>query len=97
MRVRLLTPAQEEFLEAAAFYEREAQGLGAEFIDEFDHALELVASNPHPGPHFEGETRRKLLRRFPFQIIYEVSADEVLVIAVAHLRKKPGYWRGRQG
>lgn len=97
MRTRLLTPAQDEFLEAVAFYEGEARGLGAEFIDEFDHALRLIASNPHLGPHFEGESRRKLLRRFPFQIIYEIGTDEVLVIAVAHLRKKPGYWRGRQG
>lgn len=95
MRVRVLTPAREEFLETAAFYENEASGLGAEFIDEFDHALELIASNPHLGSHFEGESRRKLLRRFPLQIIYEVHTDEVWVIAVAHLRKRPGYWRGR--
>ncbi len=95
MIVRILTPAREEFLEAAAFYEREAVGLGAEFIDEFDHAVRLIAANPHLGPHFEGTFRRKLLRRFPFQLIYEVTAEEVLLVAVAHLRRRPGYWRDR--
>jgi plasmid stabilization system protein ParE len=95
VRIRVLTPAREEFLEAVAFYEREARGLGAEFIGEFERALELIATNPHLGPHFEAETRRKLLRRFPFQIIYEVGPDELLVVAVAHLSRRPGYWQER--
>jgi len=95
MRVRILTPAREEFLESATFYEREAEGLGAEFIDAFEHAVQLLASNPHLGSHFEGSVRRKLLRRFPFQLIYEVTPDEVLVVAVAHLSRRPGYWRDR--
>jgi plasmid stabilization system protein ParE len=95
VRIRVLTPAREEFLEAVAFYEGEARGLGTEFIDEFERALELIATNPHLGPHFEAETRRKLLRRFPFQIIYEVGRDELLVVAVAHLSRRPGYWQDR--
>lgn len=95
MRVRLLTPAREEFLEAAAFYEREAAGLGAEFIDEFENAAQLLTSSPHLGSRFEGNVRRKLLRRFPFQLIYEVTPDGVLVVAVAHLSRRPGYWRER--
>ena len=77
------------------FYEREAAGLGGEFIEEYERALEMIASNPHLGPHFEGESRRKLMRRFPFQIVYEVHPEEVVVVAVAHLRMRPGYWRRR--
>ena len=55
----------------------------------------MLYTNPHLGPHFEGTFRRKLLRRFPFQLIYEVTAEEVLLVAVAHLRRRPGYWRDR--
>lgn len=95
MKIIVLTPAREEFLEAVAFYEGEARGLGAEFIDEFERALELIATNPHLGSYFEAGSRRKLLRRFPFQIIYEVGPDELLVVAIAHLSRRPGYWQDR--
>lgn len=96
MRVRTLTPAREEFLEAVAFYSAETPRLGTEFIDEFEHALDLITSNPRLGTPFEEDTRRKLLRRFPFQIVYEVHTDHILVVAVAHERQRPGYWRNRQ-
>ena len=69
MRVRVLTPARDEFVAAAMFYEREAAGLGGEFIEEYERALEMIASNPHLGPHFEGESRRKLMRPFPIHIV----------------------------
>jgi plasmid stabilization system protein ParE len=95
VRIRILTPAREEFLEAVTFYEREARGLGSDFIDEFERALELIATNPHLGPHFEADSRRKLLQRFPFQIIYEVESGEILVVAIAHLSRRPGYWQDR--
>lgn len=95
MTVRVLTPAREEFSEAAAFYESEAVGLGAEFIDEFERVVDLIASNPEIGLQYQAGTRRKLLRRFPFQIVYEIHLDHLLVVAVAHHRKLPGYWRDR--
>lgn len=96
MRVRTLTPAREEFLEAAAFYSAETPRLGTEFIDDFEHALELIALNPGLGSPYEQNTRRKLLRRFPFQIIYEIHTDHLVVVAVAHQRQRPGYWSDRQ-
>lgn len=97
MTVRILPPAREDFLGAVTFYEGEAVGLGSEFIDEFERALEIIAANTHLGPPFRGGTRRKLLRRFPFQIIYEAHEDHIMVVAVAHERRRPGYWRKRRG
>jgi plasmid stabilization system protein ParE len=95
MTVRILAPAEEEFLEAVSFYEAEAEGLGAEFIDEFEKALELISSNPHIGSPYDGGTRRKLLGRYPFQLIYEDGPAEIVVVALAHQRRRPGYWRNR--
>lgn len=95
MKVRLLTPARKEFLEAATFYESEAVGLGADFIDEFECAVSLMTSNHELGLPYEVGTRRVLLRRFPFQIIYEVHSDHLLIVAVAHQKRMPGYWRDR--
>lgn len=90
MTVRILPPAREEFLEAVGFYESEAAGLGQEFIDEFERAVALIASNPELGSLYRSDTRRKILRRFPFQIIYEVRVDHLMIVAVAHERKRPG-------
>ncbi len=96
MDVRFLTPARLEFLEALSFYESRAPGLGADFLDELERSVESIASNPSLGASFEGGTRRVLLRRFPFGIIYEILSDHVLVVAVAHHRRRPGHWRDRQ-
>lgn len=95
MTVRFLRPAREEFLGAIDFYEREAPGLGAEFLEDLDHALEMIASTPRLGAPFEENTRRVLLRRFPYSIIYDLEDDSILVVAVAHQRRRPGYWKDR--
>lgn len=95
MRVRLLEPARDELLGAVTFYEREAPGLGAEFLQDVDHAFETIASSPEVGTPFEAGTRRLLLRRFPYSVVYLFENDPLLVIAVAHQRRRPGYWKTR--
>jgi toxin ParE1/3/4 len=96
VEVRFLTPARLEFLEALEFYRAQVSGLGAEFLGELERATERLAANPRLGAPYDSETRRLLLRRFPFSLIYEVHADHVLVVAVAHQRRRPGYWHARQ-
>jgi len=95
VRVRLLQPARDELLGIVTFYEREAAGLGAEFLQDVDHALETIASSPEVGTPFEAGTRRLLLRRFPYGVVYLFEKDSLLLIAVAHQRRKPGYWKTR--
>ena len=46
-------------------------------------------------PVIEAELRRRLVRRFPFGILYRIEPEEIVIVAVAHLRRKPGYWRER--
>ncbi|MGH7572646.1 MAG: type II toxin-antitoxin system RelE/ParE family toxin [Gemmatimonadota bacterium] len=96
MYVRWLTPARLEFLEAVDFYEARTPGLGADFIDEIERAVGNITANPRAGLPLEGNTRRVLLRRFPFSLIYEAQGDQALVVAVAHHSRKPGYWRDRR-
>ena len=65
------------------------------FDAEFERALGAIAQAPQrwaPGPH---QTRRFLLRRFPYLVIYREGAETVLVLAVAHTSRKPGYWKDR--
>lgn len=80
---------------AAQFYEARSHGLGADFLDEVERSVETIASHPHTAPVLKGGIRRRLLKRFPFGILYAVEPDTVVVLAVMHLRRRPGYWESR--
>jgi plasmid stabilization system protein ParE len=87
--------AQQELEDAAAFYEARAAGLGGDFIREVEHMLAQIAANPHAGSFLIGSIRRRLIRRFPFAILYQARAEKLSVIALMHLHRRPGYWKRR--
>ena len=93
---RYLPSAREELNEAAAFYEARVPGLGEVFLDDVDHAIETIRERPRIGASAGHRFRKILLHRFPFSLIYADRGEELLIVAVAHQRKRPGYWRGRQ-
>lgn len=93
--VPFLPAAREEFLAAASHYEEVAQGLGRDFITAVERAVARLAAFPEHGSPYLLGTRRIVLRRFPFSVIYLVEAEVILVVAVAHHSRKPGYWRAR--
>jgi len=95
MDFRYLPPAEEEMIEAALFYEKQARGLGIEFLDDVQRAVDRFRDNPKSGEVVVNELRRGLLSRFPFFLIYAVEAEAVLIVAVAHQRRRPYYWKGR--
>jgi plasmid stabilization system protein ParE len=95
MKVSFLTPAQQELDEAIAWYAAQAPGLGDTFLAEMRKTLMLIARHPLAWHKLSQETRRCRLRRFPFSVVYCPTEDEVLVIAIAHQRRRPSYWRGR--
>jgi len=89
--------ADQELSAAALFYHGQAHGLGGEFMDEVEHAEAFLAAFPLAGRTLRGGIRRLGLRRFPFDLIYEVQSDQLWILAVAHQRREPGYWVSRQG
>jgi toxin ParE1/3/4 len=91
-----LPEAEEEMVEAARFYETQATGLGADFLMAIRRATEGISKNPRAGRVLRGKVRRRLVRRFPYGLLYRVDPDEIVVMAVMHLRRRPGYWRGRR-
>lgn len=95
MNVRFLIPARLEFLEAMDFYESQASGLGDDFVATVEDATRTIADSPAIGSPYGTGVRRLVLPRFPFSVVYETGQDEILVIAVAHQRRRPGYWRDR--
>lgn len=94
MNVRFLAPARDEFLAAVDFYDEKAPGLGAEFVDELESMPARLREDPRMGTPHLGETRQIPLRRFPFNLVY-LFDEAIVVVAVAHQRREPGYWRDR--
>ncbi len=93
--VIFLPEAEKEMFEAAKYYESQAADLGIDFLSEAERAVGSIAELPLTWPVIEGEMRRRLVGRFPFGILYRIEPDEIVVVAVAHLRRKPGYWKER--
>jgi toxin ParE1/3/4 len=90
-------PAIAELHDAAEFYTLKANvALGLAFVAEFERTANLVLSNPLLGAVFRGTCQRYTLRRFPYSIIYQIVAEELRILAVAHHRRRPGYWTHRK-
>lgn len=91
----ILQEAEDELWEAVAFYEQKCAGLGLDFENEVKAALEVILNSPERWSLREDGTRRCLLRRFPYFIVYLYEAPRIWVIAFAHCKRKPRYWSGR--
>lgn len=88
----------EAVAEAQAAYRwyRERSETAAEaFLAELDRAIELISESPLRWPLYLQGTRHFLLRRFPFAVVYRELGEDLQVVAIAHGRRKPGYWRDR--
>lgn len=97
MKLVVAPPALDELHDTAAFYTLKANvGLGLAFVAEFERAANFVLANPLIGALFRGTRRRYFLRRFPYSIIYQVTAEELRILAIAHHRRRPGYWAHRK-
>ncbi len=95
MPIDFLPEAEQEMIEAALYYQSLSSGLGDDYLDEVERAVRSITSSPQTWPILEGNLRRRLIKRFPFAVLYRIEQDKILMVAVAHLRKKPGYWKNR--
>ncbi len=87
--------AENELNDAADFYDLESPGLGETFINEIQKAIDLIARFPEASPLIRGRIRRKILLKFPYALIYSLRVNEIRILAVAHQKRRPIYWRGR--
>ena len=95
MSVRLLESAQAELDDAIAWYASHAPGLGDAFLIETLRTLKLIEQYPKAWHPLTQQIRRCRLRRFPYSVVYAQYGSDLLVLAVAHQHRKPGYWRAR--
>jgi plasmid stabilization system protein ParE len=94
--IRFDPAAQRELNEAADFYDAEDPGLGGVFLDAIKRAIKQTQAFPESSPISLAPVRTKVLSAFPFSVIYWVTDDAIIVLAVAHHHRQPGYWRGRK-
>lgn len=95
MKVEFLEAAQTELDQAFEWYEVQQKDLGVQFLNEFDAAIRRIANYPESYILIEKDVRRCLVKRFPYGVLYGIDADKIIVIAVAHLHRKPDYWIDR--
>ena len=99
--VRILKKTAREAIEAAAWYERQRPpGLGMEFDHAVNTALDLLENEIVPLTKMPGNSgartaKRLILKYFPYDIVARESQEEIIVVAIAHQSRRPGYWQNR--
>jgi hypothetical protein len=93
--LRFHPEAEQEYLSALAWYRERSPIAASNFEIVFGQAIEKVRETPQRWPIYFGDFRKYTLHQFPFSVIYQELLTQVVVFAVAHGHRKPGYWRHR--
>jgi hypothetical protein len=95
LRFFLHDEADAELDAAVAFYESCRPGMGLDFAEEVYRSIQLACEYPAAGARVSSRLRRRLVRRFPFSVLYENTGSAIHVIAIADQRRRPRYWHHR--
>jgi hypothetical protein len=95
MRYSFHPDAQKELLKAIDYYEECRSNLGLEFAKEVYSTIQRIIAFPLAWSDFSINTKRCLTNRFPFAVVYQIESDEIIIIAIVQLNRKPGYWKKR--
>jgi len=95
MQLQFFEEAEQEVEEQRAWYRKRSEAAEAGYLRELDHAIEQVIAAPDQWPQFLAGTRRYVFPKYPFSLIYFAERDVISVVAIAHEKRKPAYWRKR--
>ena len=87
--------AKAELNEAVDYYNGCQADLGLDFAREVDTAIQNILAYPEAWTPLSKRTRRCLVHRFPYGVIYQITGETILIVAIMQLNRKPGYWKGR--
>ena len=87
--------AEKEFFAAIEYYEECQPGLGLNFSEEVYATIKRICRPPHAWTAIDSKTKRCLTNRFPYGILYRIADDQVRIMAVMNLHRRPGYWKTR--
>jgi toxin ParE1/3/4 len=95
VRIEFHWEARAEYGAAVSYYDERRVGLGARFVVAVEGALQSVRAEPRRWPFLEEDVRRRLTQVFPYAVLYTIEEDFILVVAVMHCHREPGYWKHR--
>ena len=95
VRVRFHVAARQELAAAIQRYDSELAGLGDDLLAEVEQVVQTIAAHPEAGTPHQANTRRLVLKRFPFTLIYRAMEQDIVILAIAHQRRRPTYWLRR--
>lgn len=95
MALPLEVLGDEEAYEAASWYRARNERTSAAFVKALRLAFERIQESPETWPSYHEGTRRTPVFRLPYEVMYRLLADRILIVAIAHCKRKPGYWRKR--
>ena len=95
MNLEFFEEASEEVEQHRAWYRERSETAEAAFLRELDRAIELVLESPGRWPRYLAGTQRYVFRSFPFSLVYFAENETLIVVAIAHGKRRPGYWTKR--
>ncbi|MGD9644806.1 MAG: type II toxin-antitoxin system RelE/ParE family toxin [Pirellulales bacterium] len=95
MPLEIIADAERDIDETFEWYLARSSDAAANFILALNDAMQRISAQPELWPAYDENTRSCPLRKYPFRVVFMNLPDRVRVIAVAHLRRSPGYWKGR--
>lgn len=93
--VRFHPAAVEDAEAAVAWYAERSPAIADRFLQEFERLMDLISGSPERFQASDRGTRRALFRRFPYSIVFRMKDATIEVLAVAHAKRRPGFWRSR--
>jgi len=97
IRYSFHSEAEAEYVAAAAYYAAVEAQLGQRFFDEIERLIQDVREQPDRFRLFDPPIRRHFSLQFPYAILYALREDRILIVAVMHMKRQPGYWKNRLG
>ena len=87
--------ARDELFSAITYYNEQSPGLGTEFLEEIKKSVNKIQENPTRWKLLKKQVRQYIVQRFPFSIFYISTPEQVYIVAIAHNKRKPYYWKSR--
>jgi len=95
MKIKYLKLAKLEFHDAISYYEMEQKGLGRKFELDIKYSINRIKRFPNAYVKIQDEIRKCVLHKFPFNIVYSIEENHIIIIAIAHHHRIPDYWVDR--
>ena len=96
MKLKLTPEADLDAQDAIRWYDERDWALGDDFLRKVNDCIAAIQENPQKYPILHRQMRRALVRRFPYEIIFEIESDEIIIYAIYHCARNPEVWKHRR-